>query len=466
MTTSADTTIDEKQRGERRSAVAVKSYLFVVLESDRPLAGGVRFALEGVEEIVIGRGEQRHASVEVRDGVRRLTLHLDSPSLSRLHARLRHLPEGWLLEDAHSRNGSFVNGVRVESASLGTDDVLEVGHCFLMIRAFPQREGESTSDLDSSALERELPAFRTLVPPLAVRLDNLRRVARSSISVLLCGETGTGKEVLARAMHGLSERSGPFVAVNCSTLTDGLAESQLFGHVKGAFSGAVAEAVGFVRAAEKGTLLLDEVGDLGGPAQGALLRVLQEREVTPVGRARPHTVDVRFVATTPRSLNVAVDQDRFRSDLFARLSGFVHQMTPLRERREDIGLLAAVLLRNAGASDAERLTIAPETALDLLRHGWPLNIRELEQVLVRSRVLNENGVMYTELAPAPVANDGRQRVARPLSAADKQLHERVSDALASAKGNVSEAARALGKGRLAVHRLMRRLKIDRQRFRA
>jgi DNA-binding NtrC family response regulator len=457
-------TAEDGLRGQRRASVAVKTYLFVVLEGDRPLAGGARFALEGVEEVVIGRGERRGASVDARDGVRRLMVSLQSPLLSRLHVRLRREPDGWAVDDAGSRNGTYVNGRRVTRGLLGPEDVLEVGHTFLMIRAYPQRTDEPTSDLEASALEDELPAFRTLVPTVAARLADLRRIARSSIVILLCGETGTGKEVLARGLHKLSGRAGPFVAVNCSTLTEGLAESQLFGHVRGAFSGAVADSVGFVRAADQGTLLLDEVGDLTSTAQGALLRVLQEREVVPVGRSRPHAVDVRFVATTPRPLDPAVGQDLFRSDLFARLSGFVHIMTPLRERREDIGLLAAALLHKAGASDADSLRIPPETGLELIRHGWPLNVRELEQVLVRSHLLSSGGVMNVDLRAAPTA--ASPAPARALSPADREMHARVTEALAIAQGNVSAAARTLGKGRVQIHRLMRRLKIDPKRFRA
>jgi len=457
-------TIDDKLRGQQPGAVAVNSYLFVVLEGDRPLAGGARYSLKGVEEIIIARGSERGASVDVRDGLARLRLSLPSPLLSRLQTRLRREPAGWLMEDAGSRNGSYVNGRRVERARLDPDDVLEVGHGFIVIRAFPQRLDEPTTDLDSSAMDGEAPAFRTLVPTVAARLANLRRVAGSSIAILMCGETGTGKEVLARAVHELSARPGPFVAVNCATLTEGLAESQLFGHVKGAFSGAVGSAVGFVRAADGGTLLLDEVADLNNTAQAALLRVLQEHEVVPVGQARAQGVDVRFIATTPRPLDAAVGQELFRSDLFGRLSGFIHNMTPLRERREDVGLLAAALLHKAGAREGDGLRIAPESGLELVRHTWPLNVRELEQALVRSRLLSADGVMRVDLGAAPGARVAS--VPAPvLSAADRELHARVSEALATARGNVSEVARTLGKGRIAVHRLLRRLKIDPSRFR-
>lgn len=461
---TASETADDKLRGQPQASVVVKTYLFVVLDGDRLLAGGARFALEGVDEVLIGRGERPSASVESRDGVRRLTLSLASPLLSRLHARLRREADGWRVDDAGSRNGSYLNARRIQHARFGPDDVLEVGHTFLTIRAFPQRAGEVTGDIPPGALEREPPAFRTLVPPIAARLDDLRRIARSLIPVLLCGETGTGKEVLARALHTASGRPGPFVAVNCGTLTEGLAESQLFGHVRGAFSGAVNDSVGFLRAADGGTLLLDEVADLNATAQGALIRVLQEYEVVPLGRARPQAIDVRFVATSPRPLDASAG-GVLRSDLFARLSGFVHTMTPLRQRREDLGLLVAALLRKAGATEGDGLCIAPENALDLLRHEWPLNVRELEQVLARGRLLAADRVMRPDLRGA-VSAGGAPASARLLTAADRELQARVSEALAQTRGNVSAAARTLGKGRVQLHRLLRRLEIDPSRFRA
>jgi DNA-binding NtrC family response regulator len=483
-------TEEDNLRGRRPLPATSRAYLFVILEGSRPLAGGARFALDGVDEIVIHRGEARTATFEDRDGARRLALRLPSPSLSRLHARLRRVPEGWFLEDAGSRNGSYLDGRRVERGLVGPGELIEVGHAFLKVQAFPHRPGEALADVDGADLAAELPALRTLVPTVAAGLADLRRVARSSVSVLLTGETGTGKEVLARAIHVLSERPGPFVAVNCSTLTEGLAESQLFGHVKGAFSGAVTDEGGFVRAARTGTLLLDEVGDLGRAGQGALLRVIQDREVVPVGRARPETVDVRFIATTPRVLEVAVARDQFRSDLFARLTGYVHPLPPLRERREDLGVLVAALLDKAGVRASDRPRIAPELGLQLIRHAWPLNIRELEQVLVRSWLLADDGLMSADTIvlggaaaagaehaagqPWPPARGTAAAAAAwdatagapPLSPQDQARHGRLVEALVAARGNVTEAARALGMGRVQVHRLMKRLQVDAQRFRA
>jgi transcriptional regulator with GAF, ATPase, and Fis domain len=459
--------LEDSIRGRRIVSGAPATHLFVVLEGVRPLAGGARFSLAGIDEVHIGRGEQRAGHVDA--GARRLTLQLPSPSLSRLHARLRRAPVGWYLEDAGSRNGCYMNGERVERALAGADDVIEVGHAFLTVRDFEQRADQPLRDLDAADMAHELAGLRTLLPDVAAALADVRRVARSPIAILLVGETGTGKEVLARAIHELSARPGPFAAVNCNTLTEGLVESQLFGHVKGAFSGAIADAPGFVRAADRGTLLLDEVGDLGAAAQGALLRVLQEHEVVPVGRAYAQKVDVRFLATSPRRLNAGANRDRFRSDLFGRLSGFVHEMTPLRARREDIGLFVATLLRKAGVGESDRPRIAPDLGLALLKHDWPLNVRELEQLLVRTWLLADAGLMSG--APRLVSDGDHEpprpatRAQRALSPEDQQLKQRLVDALAAARGNVTEAAKSLRTGRVQFHRLMNRLGVDARKFR-
>jgi transcriptional regulator with AAA-type ATPase domain len=462
------TTADDSLRNRPKVLLAPRAYVFVMLEGNRPLSGGARYALEGVTEIVVVRGGERGAVREISGGIGRLTLRLPSPVLSSVHARLRRAPDGWLVEDAGSKNGSYVNGRPVERAHLGPDDLLEVGHVFLAVRDFVQPVDDHWPDADAADFDPGRAGLHSLLPPLQARLDELARIASSRVTVLLWGETGTGKEVLSRAIHALSGRSGPFVAVNCSTLIEGLAESQLFGHVRGAFSGAVADTAGLVRTAEGGTLLLDEVGDLAPPAQGTLLRVLQEQEVTPVGGGRARKVDVRFIATSPRPLDPASRADKFRSDLFARLSGFVHEMTPLRRRREDTGLLVAALLRKAGVGDGDQPRMSPKMALALLRHPWPLNVRELDQALVRSWLLADRGVM-SEGQIGPRSADGELVVedgtTRTLSPADADLRRRLVEQLTVAHGNVSRVARALGKGRVHLHRLMKRLDVDPKRFR-
>lgn len=468
---SNETLKDRPDRG-KGPVLATHEFLFVALEADRPLAGGARYSLTEVDEVVIGRGADRTAGRSNDGGVRRLTLRLPGKSLSGLHARLLRRGSGWTLEDAGSTNGCFVSGKRTQSAAIGPNDVIEVGHSFLLLRTVALPVDQAPPDLDSAQLDGELPGFATLVPALSARLAALTRIARSDVTVVLCGETGTGKELLARGLHKLSQRPGPFVAVNCGALTESLAESQLFGHVRGAFTGATADAVGFVRAADNGTLLLDEVGDLCRSGQAALLRVLQERDVVPVGSARAQKVEVRFVASSPWPLTQQVEGGAFRSDLFARLGGYLMTTVPLRERREDIGLLAAALLTKAGVrggADGPRLT--PEAALLLLQYDWPLNIRELEQSLRRAVALAgeqaiEPGHLVLEGVGAgkgaPALSPGRARV---LSPEDSALRQSLIDALTATKGNVAEVVRQLGKARMQLHRWMRRFDIDPQSFR-
>ncbi len=263
------------------------------------------------------------------------------------------------------------------------------------------------------------------------------------------------------------------MAVNCGALTETLAESQLFGHIRGAFTGATADAVGFVRSADQGTLLLDEVGDLCRSGQAALLRVLQEREVVPVGSARAHKVNVRFVASSPWPLTQPTEGGAFRSDLFARLSGYVVTTMPLRQRREDIGLLIATLLEKMGVGAGEAPVLTPQAALLLLQYGWPLNIRELEQSLRRAVALAGG----QPIGPAHLVLDGDRGgaevkpAARPgaagrvLSAEESALRQSLIDALTATKGNVAEVARQLGKARMQLHRWMRRFEIDPKSFR-
>src|SRR5437588_230906 len=190
------------------------------------------------------------------------------------------------------------------------------------------------------------PAVRaTLSPVCRCQRARVGLGARARIPVLLLGETGTGKELIARAVHDLSGRTGPFLAVNCGALPETLVESELFGYRKGAFSGAYEDRPGLVRSSDKGTLLLDEIGSLPLPAQAALLRVLQEEEVVPVGATRPLRVNLRVVAATHEDLGVLASQELFRADLLARLSGFTLDLPPVRERREDVGLFLTSLLR-------------------------------------------------------------------------------------------------------------------------
>lgn len=327
---------------------------------------------------MVGRGSE--LAVAQRDGS--LQFRVPDDRVSSKHLRIWKARGCWFLEDSGSKNGTFVNGERRERAALADGDLIEAGCTFFLFR-----EGERTEPSADSTPPPPLPhtALRTLVPPLDAQFAALARAAASDLPVLIVGKTGTGKEVTARAVHELSRRAGPFVAVNCGALPETLVESELFGYRKGAFSGAAEDRPGLIRSAEGGTLLLDEIGDLPLQSQAALLRVLQEREVTALGSTRPVAVDVRIVAATNRDLQALVEEGRFRRDLLARLATFQVTLPPLRERREDVGWLIETLLR--GIAGGREITFGVKAARALLLHDWPLNIRGLKNALSSALVM-------------------------------------------------------------------------------
>ena len=253
------------------------------------------------------------------------TVQLDGHDVSRRHAALRKVgPEaGATITDLGSRNGVRVNGRPIATAPLAAQDVVRLGGWIGVVTAAPGEVEEIAPGLWGGA------AMRAAVAPL-------RGVAASDLPIVLEGETGTGKEVVAGALHRWSGRSGPLVAVNCAALPEALAEGELFGYRRGAFTGADRASPGFFRAADGGTLLLDEISDLPLALQAKLLRVLEQREVQPLGEARPVPIDVRVVVAGQQSLTESVRAGRFRADLLARLDGLTIQLPPLRQRREDV----------------------------------------------------------------------------------------------------------------------------------
>jgi DNA-binding NtrC family response regulator len=267
-------------------------------------------------------------------------------------------------------------------------------------------------------------------------------------------------------IHRLSKRSGKFVAVNCGALPPNLVESQLFGHTRGAFSGAVRDEPGFLREANAGTLLLDEVGDLPASAQASLLRVFQENEIVPVGTARPVPVDIRVITAAHESLAALVRAGRFRPDLHARLEGFVRELPELHDRREDLGVLVAALLEKIVAS--AKVSFKPDAGRALCCYDWPMNIRELEQCLKRAVALAQGGVIERRHLPAAVAE---ALTHRPPPGPpnfwedDALLRQELLAKLQEHAGNVAHVARAMGRARMQVHRWMARLSLDPEDFR-
>ena len=461
-----DETLNESEPSMRAAGRVPTAALFLVLDCGRPAAGGSRHLLSNLDEVIFRRASTPSSERTVTDDQRRLTIGVADPRASSRHARISRKGDRFVLEDCGSTNGTRVGGARVEArVVLHDEDLIEIARTFYLFRdAVPVGAGDA-ADVASEEARHAIPSMATLLPSVSADLDALARIARSPLALLLLGETGTGKELLARGVHALSGRTGPFVPVNCAALSPSLVESQLFGHTKGAFSGAQRDEDGFVRAASSGTLFLDEVGDLPLAAQGTLLRVLQEREVVPVGSSRAVAVDVRFVAATHADLEALVERGSFRRDLYARLAGFVHTLPPLRARREDFGVVLASVLERAGATD---LAFTVDAATALLRHDWPMNIRELAQAVAASAVLSSEGPVGVDHLPAatraPAIRAPESAHRETLEEDEDDLRRALVTALARHAGNVSEVAREMGKARMQVQRWMKRWGLERTSF--
>jgi DNA-binding NtrC family response regulator len=299
----------------------------------------------------------------------------------------------------------------------------------------------------------------------------VRKVSRTDSTVLVTGESGTGKELVARAIHKMSERADkPFVTVNSGALPEGLLESELFGHVRGAFTGAVSSSLGRFRTADGGSLFLDEVGNMSPSMQVKMLRVLQEREFTPVGSSESIHADVRLIAATNRDLGEAVRSGEFREDLYYRMNVIEIHIPPLRLRREDILLLADYfLLRHASENNVEPPVLAPDARAALLSYDWPGNVRELENVMERATVLSDGPTITAAELPSRV---GGAPDAFTLPSADLEggfsLPALIDDvekfyiqsALVKAGGNRSRAASMLGMKRTTLLARMKSLSLE------
>ena len=422
--------------------------LHVVHHPD-PAMVGRRVLLEPGAERVLGRRRP-----DLGPGV------LDDPHLSRRHATIAWLGSGVIVRDLDSRNGVWVNGKRVKRAGLGPGDVLGVGGLLLLL-------GYGPADLPDARGDILVGASAALAEAVA----ELEAVARRDTTVLLVGETGTGKELAARELHARSGRRGAFVPVNCGAISATVLQDELFGHVKGAFTGAQGARAGLVGAAEGGTLFLDEIGDAPPELQVSLLRLLQEKEVRAVGADAARTVDVRFVAATWRDLDQAVARGGFRRDLAARLRRWTVRLPSLRERREDIPILARHFARRFGGGD---LPLSRGLVLRLLLHRWPDNVRELEAVVERLMVTAGDEPVVAEpswladvLGPDPSAHAEpvpagapAGAVAPPVPRAPRPDGPALRALLAGLGGNVRELSEQLGVSRNTLYKWFRRHDID------
>jgi len=306
-------------------------------------------------------------------------------------------------------------------------------------------------------------------PALEAALALVERVASTDSTVLVHGETGTGKELIARAIHSLSARCGrAFVKLNCAAIPLDLLESELFGHEKGAFTGAIAQKIGRFELAHKGTLFLDEVGDIPPQLQPKLLRVLQEQEFERLGGTHTHHVDVRLVAATNRDLDAMVKRTEFRADLYYRLNVFPISVPPLRERRDDIPSLVKHFIDKFSRRMNRRIDVVPmETMSALMAFDWPGNIRELQNLIERAVILADDGVLPNPL-PAPDTQLPQPQVTPPSSGTTLKDSERtlILNTLQSAGwkvGGTHGAAAKLGLHRTTLINKMKRLGISRQR---
>ena len=296
-------------------------------------------------------------------------------------------------------------------------------------------------------------------------LEQVERVAPTDSTVIIQGETGTGKELIAHAIHNLSSRCGrPFVRLNCAAIPLDLLESELFGHEKGAFTGAIAQKIGRFELADKGTLFLDEIGDIPPALQPKLLRVLQEQEFERLGSTRTHQVDVRLVAATNRDLEEMVNRGQFRSDLYYRLNVFPVQLPPLRERPEDIPALVTHFVERYGHRMGREIeSIPPETMSALASYQWPGNIRELQNLIERAVILSNDGVL-----PNPLPPTGTRAIAiasaapvTTLKDSERTLILRTLEEVSWVIGGPKGAAAKLGLKRTTLIHKMQKLGISR-----
>ncbi|NIO04161.1 MAG: FHA domain-containing protein [Proteobacteria bacterium] len=381
-------------------------------------------------ELTIGSKDENH-------------LILSDPTVSRKHAALTESAGVYVIRDLNSTNGTYLDGVLIREAVLEFGRTITLGET--QIRFVPFQEKIEVYPSSKNAFGD--------VYGQSIQMRNifgiLEKVVPTDVTVILEGETGTGKELLARAIHTLSARSkGPFVVFDCGSIAENLVESELFGHEKGAFTGAIYSRQGVFEMAGGGTLFLDEIGELASDLQPKLLRVLETREVKRLGGSETRRVDFRLVAATHRNLALEVKEGRFREDLFYRLSVLRLRIAPLRERKEDIPLITQQLLRNLTVeyNTSTVPEVAHETLEILNSYEWPGNIRELRNVL--SRALAMGGKTVIRPADLLLSQDSESYVEKMDSLIGKSLDEiertAILQTLKAHQGNKTQTAKALG----------------------
>ncbi len=415
--------------------------------------------------IVVLTGDRKGTEVEVRKDLFRVgkakenDLSLPDETVSRVHFEIVRDGRGWLVRDLSSTNGTFLEGAAIQSAYLQAGAVVTAGTVQMKVRTLGEAVQVLPSEAESfgGAVGRSL-GMRTI-------FGLLERIRDTDTTVLFLGETGTGKDVLARALHDAGPRaSRPFVVVDCGAVAPTLIESELFGHERGAFTGATGTRQGAFEVAGGGTVFLDEIGELPIDLQPKLLRVLEQREVRRVGGNRSIPVDIRILAATRKDLRKEIASGGFREDLYFRLAVLEVSVLPLRERREDVPLLAEGFLRTLARGSPPPV---PAEAMDALRgHDWPGNVRELRNVLERALAMSADRSAPLRLpeltsAAGPVRGaptfDGAQSYGENKERAEAAWEKAyLTWLLARADGNVSEAARQARMDRKYLHKLLKK----------
>ncbi len=386
---------------------------------------------------------------------------LTDPSVSGRHCTVTPSATGFGVADLGSRNGTSIDGVAVQKVTAPPGVILRLGHTLIQLLPADEVVAIPPSSRDHvGALWGDSPGMRQV---FAI----LERAAQSDASVLFLGESGTGKELAARAVHDESPRKqGPFVVFDCGAATESLVESDLFGHVRGAFTGAAGDRQGAFAAAHGGTLFLDESGDLPLPLQPKLLRMLEAGEVIPVGSRKPERYDVRVVAATHRDVFGEVARGGFRGDLYYRLAVVEVHLPPLRQRKEDLARLVAIFLERAGAA-ALVPTIGGPGLERLAGYHWPGNVRELRNVITRAVALGGGAKTFTEL-PLLLRPTAQAAETEVTAKADRPFHdakqavidrferEYLTDLLKRSGANLSAAARLAGLERKFLYKLLER----------
>ena len=388
---------------------------------------------------------------------------LDDAHVSRRHAEVRITTDGVLVRDLGSRNGTHVNGVAVKEALLRPGAVITVGRTDILFD-----DGKTARapkhDAGSVGVDEITPGVRRFgdavaaAPSMHEVFDLLARLAPTDLTVTLLGETGVGKDVLARAVHANSRRkNGPFAVFDCGAVTPSLIESELFGHVKGAFTGATGNRPGAAEQAHKGTLFLDEVGELAIDLQPKLLRMLEQRRVKPVGGQEEIEVDVRVIAATNRDLEEQVKKGEFREDLFFRLSAALVPIPPLRKRLEDLPYLIEACLGDTP------MEVEPETVATLEAYDWPGNVRELKNVVAGAAAMADG----PRLEPRHLAFFKKRHRAptidrMPLGGRPLEVLERaaIKQTLIKFEGNKTKAAKSLGIAASTLYEKIKKYDID------